>query len=213
LSGIDIFIIIVFVYNIVVGISNGLLKSLFGVGAFIVATILAPAFQGITTNMIQDSIQSNQELTKILGLGLSWFIIYIILNIAATIVIKGMNKTPLKIFDRIAGVLLGLFMSIVIVVLPLLIINAIPVIKEIPQVKNSLVKSNLIPLFAPIGKPFEISVKNALREQREEIMKQLKAKEDSIKKGIKKEINKNIDSKSKEVKNIMKEVGGGLGKK
>lgn len=213
MSGIDIFIIIVFVYNIVVGISNGLLKSLFGVGAFIVATILAPAFQGITTNMIQDSIQSNQELTKILGLGLSWFIIYIILNIAATIVIKGMNKTPLKIFDRIAGVLLGLFMSIVIVVLPLLIINAIPVIKEIPQVKNSLVKSNLIPLFAPIGKPFEISVKNALREQREEIMKQLKAKEDSIKKGIKKEINKNIDSKSKEVKNIMKEVGGGLGKK
>ncbi|MFN8575587.1 MAG: CvpA family protein [Candidatus Sericytochromatia bacterium] len=213
MSGIDIFIIIVFAYNCIVGISNGLLKSLFGVGAFIIATILAPAFQGMTTNLIQDSLQSNQELTKILGLGLSWFIIYIVLNIVATIIIKGMNKTPLKIFDRIAGLLLGLFMSIVIVVLPLLVLNAIPVLKDIPQVRNSLSKSQLIPLFAPVGKPFEYSVKNALREQREEIMKKLKAKEEEMKKEINKEINKNIDNKANDVRKIMKEVGGGLGKK
>lgn len=210
MSGIDIFIIIVFAYNIIVGLSNGFLKSLFGIAAFVIATIFSPFFQGPITNIIQGYVQSHQELTKILGLGFSWFIIYVVLNIIATVIIKGMNKTPLKILDRIAGLLVGLFMSIVIVVLPLLILNALPIIKDIPQVNSVISRSVLIPVFEPIGYPFERMVRNALREQREELMKKLKIKEEAIKTDIKKKIEK---TKSEEIKETMKEYGGGLGKK
>lgn len=210
MSGIDVFIVIVFAYNIVVGLSNGFLKSLFGIGTFVLATFLSPFFQSTTTKWVENYIQGQQELAKILGLGLSWFIIYILLSLAAAAIIKGMNKTPLKIFDRIAGILVGLFMSIVIVVLPLLILSAIPVLKDVPQIKEPLSRSVLLPLFSPIGKPFEKSVRNALREQREELMKKLKVKEESIKKDIKTKAQKSIQ---KEMDENIKSIGGSLGGK
>ncbi|MBC7475687.1 MAG: CvpA family protein, partial [Candidatus Sericytochromatia bacterium] len=108
MSGLDIIIVIVFAYNIVLGVTKGFLKSLFGIASFVLATILAPLFQGIMVSLIQSYFNTPQELTKILGLGFSWFFVYTILSIVASIIIKGMNKTPLKILDRIAGVLVGL---------------------------------------------------------------------------------------------------------
>ncbi len=202
MSWIDIFIVIVFAYNIIVGLTNGLLKSLFGIGAFIVATILAPVLQKPATGIIVNYFSGNQELTKILGLGFSWFCIYVILNIGASIIIKNMEKTPLKTLDRIAGLLVGLFMSVVIVLLPILIIKAIPFIKDIPQLRIALNKSALLPVFEPIGHPFESMVSRALKEQRDELMRKLKMKTN---------INNNSNTKSKpdgkeqEIKNIMKE--------
>jgi membrane protein required for colicin V production len=202
LSWIDIFIVIVFAYNLFLGLSNGLLKSLFGIGAFIVATSLAPAFQGIATNLISDYFTVNQELTKILGLGFSWFFIYVVLNIAASIIIKNMEKTPLKVFDRLAGLFVGLFMSVVIVVVPLLIMKAIPVVKEIPQVKAALKRSALLPLFEPISVPFQDVFAQALKEQKEELMKRLKG--EKTEKTEKIPGNRQL-SKEQEIKNIMKE--------
>jgi len=174
LSGIDIFIVIVFAYNLFLGLTNGLLKSLFGIGAFIVATTMAPLFQGIATNILGNFFSAEQELTKIVGLGFSWFFIYIVINIAASVIIKGMEKTPLKIFDRMAGFLLGVFMSVVIVVVPLLILKAIPILKEIPQVRTSVNHSALLPLFEPLTHPFQSLFSSVLQEQREELMKKLK---------------------------------------
>lgn len=204
LSWIDIFIVIVFAYNLFLGLKNGLLKSLFGIGAFIVATSAAPLFQGLATDLISNYFSGNHELTKILGLGFSWLFIYIILNIAASIIIKNMEKTPLKVFDRLAGLFVGLFMSIVIVVLPLLIIKAIPVIKDIPQLKTAINRSALLPLFEPISLPFEDLFSQALKEQREELMKKLRG---NTKEKIppKKGTNKNETNKEKEIKNLMKE--------
>ncbi len=209
MSGIDVFIVIVFAYNIVVGLSNGFLKSLFGIGAFVLATFLSPFFQTSTTKWVSVYLEGQQELAKIFGLGLSWFIIYIILNIIASVIIKGMNKTPLKILDRIAGLIVGLIMSFVIVVLPLLILSAIPILKDVPQIKNPVSKSVLLPLFSPLGRPFESSVRNALRVQREELMKKLNEKEQSIKKDMQKKTGQSLQ---KEIKQMMKEYGGGLGK-
>ena len=173
MSSLDIFIVIVFAYNIIVGLTKGFLKSLFGIGAFILATILAPVFQDRTANLIQSYFNSQQELTKILGLGFSWFFIYIVLNIISSIIIGGMNKTPLKFLDRLAGLFVGIFMSVVIVVLPYLIVTAIPVIKDIPKVKIAISHSVLLPLFEPIATPFKDKVSQALKEQKEEIMKKI----------------------------------------
>lgn len=211
MSGIDVFIVIVFAYNIVVGLSNGFLKSLFGVGAFVLATFLSPFFQGFTTRFIEGYLQGQQELAKIFGLGLTWFIIYIVLNFMATVIIKGMNKTPLKTFDRIAGLLVGIFMSFVIVVLPLLVISAIPILKDVPQIKEPVSKSVLLPLFSPLGAPFERLVRNALREQREELMKNLRVKQELLNPTPKKATKNKGKTKQQEMREVSKSIDG-LGK-
>lgn len=201
---IDIFIALVFFYNIIVGLTKGLLKSLFGIAAFVIAIILAPFFQGMATNIIANNFNEQQELTKILGLGFSWFFLYILLNIVASFVIKGMEKTPVKVLDRVAGLLVGLFMSIIIVIIPLLIIKSIPVVKDIKHVKESMADSFLLPLFNPVAAPLENAFKNALKEQREELMKKLKDKKGNTLDKLKK-IQPDKTSKEEDIKKIMKE--------
>jgi uncharacterized membrane protein required for colicin V production len=175
MNGIDLFIIIVFGYNIIFGLTQGLMRSLFGIGTFVGASILAPLFKGFAISFILSYFQIHPELAKILGLGVSWFLIYTILSIASTSVIKGMEKTALKAVDRFAGFSVGILMSLIIISVPYLIVKSIPVIKDMPQVTSTMKKSVLLPAFYPIARPFEGIFYNFMREQREAIMNKLKS--------------------------------------
>ncbi|MEK7433816.1 MAG: CvpA family protein [Cyanobacteriota bacterium] len=198
MSGIDVFIGLVFSYNIIMGLTQGLLKSLLAVASLVLATIFSPIFKVILGHFIATYLGFDQEFIGIMGLGISWTILYTILNIISGIIIKGMNKTPLKFFDRLAGLGVGLLMSFIIVLVPLLILDAIPILKEIPKVKISLERSALVKLFKPIQKPFTTTFKSILSSQKDEIMKK-------IKESNKKELIKILgQSKEKEIKELMK---------
>lgn len=203
MNGIDLFIIIVFGYNIIFGLTQGLMRSLFGIGTFIGASLLAPLFKGLATSFILGYFDVHQEIAKVLGLGVSWFIIYTLLSIFSTSVIKGMEKTALKGVDRFAGFSVGILMSLIIVSVPYLIVNAIPVIRDMPQVNKTIKKSVLLPAFYPVARPFEGMFYTFMREQREAIMKKLKddtskALEKAVPSGPKK-------NKITDIKDTMKE--------
>lgn len=198
MSGIDIFIVLIFAYNIIMGLTQGLMKSLLGIASFVLATMFSSFFQGILGSLAEQYLGIEPEFHKIFGLGLSWTVLYAILNIISGIIIKGMNKTPLKFFDRLAGVGVGISMSFLIVLIPLLILKAIPVLKELPQVKAPLQKSKLVHLFEPFQTPLESTFKYMLKNQRDEIMKK-------IKENNKKEFIKVLgQSKEKEIKELLK---------
>ncbi|MFN8671325.1 MAG: CvpA family protein [Candidatus Sericytochromatia bacterium] len=199
MSGIDVFIVLIFAYNIIMGLTQGLMKSLLGVGSFIAATLFAPLFQSILGSLLAGFFGVEKEFIGIFGLSASWMILYTILNIVSGIIIKGMNKTPLKFFDRLAGLGLGLFMSTIIVLIPILIIKAIPILKEIPAVKEPLRKSMLVKKFEPLGMPLENAFKYMLSKQKDEIMKK-------IKENNKKELVKILgESKEEEIKKLLKD--------
>lgn len=198
MSGIDIFIVLIFAYNIIMGLTQGLMKSLLGIASFVIATLFATFFQGILGNLAQQYLGIEPEFNRIFGLGLSWIILYSILNIISGIIIKGMNKTPLKFLDRLAGVGVGISMSVLIVLIPLLILKAIPILKELPQVKAPIQKSKLVHLFEPFQRPLESTFKYMLKNQKDEIMKK-------IKQNNKKEFIKILgQSKESEIKELLK---------
>lgn len=200
MSGIDIFIAVVFIYNILVGFSNGLLKSLLGLASFILAIILAPAFQGTVKNIISEQFSSPEELTNLLSLGFSWLLIYIILNIISNMIVKSTDKTLIKGFDRFAGVMMGVFMSLMIIIIPILVMESIPVIKEVPRVEKALQKSELLILFKPLASPFENIFKVALKKQRDEIMSKLQERRSELEKKV------NKTSKDEEIRKMLKDM-------
>lgn len=205
MNGIDLFIIIVFGYNIIFGLTQGLMRSLFGIGTFIGASLLAPLFKGLVISFILSYFQVHPEIAKILGLGVSWFIIYTILSIASTSIIKGMEKTALKAVDRFAGFSVGILMSLIIVSVPYLIVTSIPVIKDMPQVTKTMKRSVLLPAFYPIARPFEGIFYTFMREQREAIMNKLKSDTSKVlEKSVPKVPNTSKNNKAKDIKDTMK---------
>lgn len=170
MSKLDIFISIIFLYNCTLGITKGLLKSLFGILSFVIASVFAPLFQNFATNIILKYINNDINVVKFLGFGFSWFIIYITANIIFTIIIKNMENTPIKSLDRMAGLLLGIFISAVIVIVPSIFIDILNLQKYIPQVKDTVTSSKLLPYFEPIKKPFENIFQEILKEKQKEII-------------------------------------------
>jgi len=155
MSKLDIFISIIFIYNCTLGITKGLLKSLFGILAFIIASIFAPIFQNFTTNIIMNYINNDVSVVKFLGFGFSWFFVYVVANIIFTIIIKNMENTPIKTLDRLAGFLLGVFVSSIIVIVPSIFIDVLNLQKYIPQVRDTIASSKLLPYFEPFKRPFK----------------------------------------------------------
>ena len=63
----------------------------------------------------------------------------------------------------------------------MLILDAIPIIKEIPQVKESINKSALYATFKPVKKPFQNAFNKVLEEQKKELMKKINEKKIEMK--------------------------------
>lgn len=182
MNWIDLFIIVIFGYNIIIGLCNGLLKSLFGIGAFLGAIIFAPTFQEQITNLLKNHFSAHIELTKMVSLGFSWLAVYIILNFTFNVLLmRKIERTTLKFFDRLLGMSFGIFTSIIIVITPMLIIEAIPIIKKIPEIEKTINKSALYYTFKPITKPVQKTFDKLLEEQRKELMEKIKQKKVEIK--------------------------------
>jgi len=206
LNGTDFFIISIFAYNSYIGLSNGLAKSVLGVGALIAAVLFAPVFQKPAASFLENYLNIKDDLTGLMGLGVSCFLIYLLLNFLISLFMKEVNKTALKSADKLAGLLVGALVSLFIIVTPLLIVNSLPILKQIPQVSFLLANSKFVPFFQDIGRPFQPVFDNAFREKREQLMKNI------LRTDVKKLPLKKGESKEDYLKRMMKEYNlEGLG--
>ena len=162
MNWIDITILVILIYNIWVGYSNGLIRSLFGLIALIGAYFLAPLGKPVTVNIVNSFLHWDKIILEPFALGLSWIIIYLLISLTGTIIWKIISKTPLKLADKIGGVLLGLFISSIIILVPIIVIEALPITKDMPQVTTEIKKSKLLTAIKPTKALIEVAFKGAL---------------------------------------------------
>lgn len=162
MNWIDITILVILIYNIWVGFSNGLIRSLFGMVALISAYFLAPLGKPVALNIVSSSLHWDKVIMEPIALGLSWIIIYLVISLTGTIIWKLVSKTPLKLIDKIGGVLLGLFISSIIIMVPVITIETLPITQNMPQVNAEIKKSKILPVLKPSKTLIEFTFKGLL---------------------------------------------------
>lgn len=159
MNWLDFLIIGIFCYNLAVGLFNGLLRSLFNLAAMIGAYLLTPLLKPVTIALIETLFFKGEHFLAVpLGISLAWTCIYLTISMVGVVVSKIVNKTPVVIFDRLAGFGFGFIISLGLVMLPLAAVEAIPMVRQLPAVEQTLKGSLILPVF----KPAEGLIKNYL---------------------------------------------------
>jgi len=150
--------ILLVIYNLGSGFFTGLLRSLINLAALITAYLITPIAKGPLTHIVQSMFDLPLSLALPIGTILSWTGIYVLISAMGLIVAKTMDKTPIKIIDRFGGAAFGCLISALIIFVPLMAIRALPFLKNIPALEQTLNESKLIPVINPVLSELETNL-------------------------------------------------------
>lgn len=136
-------------YNLVSGLFAGFLRSLVNLAALVVAYLLTPIVKGPLAALVQSNFHLADAVALPLGAFLAWTLVYVIISLLGMILSKVINMTPLAILDRLGGAAFGLFVSALLILLPLAAIQALPFAKSIPALQQTLHESRVVTALAP----------------------------------------------------------------
>lgn len=154
----DWLILAILAYNLIGGLMNGLLRSLVNLAALVGAYLLTPLLKPVMIALIGNIFGLEEMLAVPIGLGLTWTVIYLAISLTGAYIGKMVNKTPLQVVDRIGGAAFGLFISGILILLPLAAVQAIPLLRDMPPVKQTLAKSICLPVVNPLIKGLQTTV-------------------------------------------------------
>lgn len=159
MNWLDFLIIGIFCYNLGVGLFNGLLRSLFNLAAMIGAYLLTPLLKPVTIALVETVFFKGEHFLAVpIGISLAWAGIYLSISLVGVVVSKVVSKTPVVIVDRLAGGAFGFIISLGLIMLPLAAVEAIPMVRQLPAVEQTLRGSLILPAF----KPADSLIKNHL---------------------------------------------------
>ncbi|HEY9844195.1 MAG TPA: CvpA family protein [Candidatus Obscuribacterales bacterium] len=136
-------------YNVVTGLFSGFLRSLINLVALVVAYLLTPVVKGPLAAIVQATFGLQDYLAVPLGAFLAWTLVYVAISAAGMILSKIVNMTPLMIVDRLGGAAFGLFISALLILLPLAAVQSLPFIKSIPALQQTLKTSKVVTALQP----------------------------------------------------------------
>jgi len=154
----DWLILAILAYNLIGGLMNGLLRSLVNLAALIGAYLLTPFLKPVMIALIGNVFGLEEMLAVPIGMGLTWTVIYLAISLTGAYIGKMLNKTPLQVVDRAGGAAFGLFISGILILLPLAAVQAIPLLRDMPPVKETLAKSVCLPVINPLIKGLQTTV-------------------------------------------------------
>lgn len=151
MNWLDYVIIAIVCYNSILGLTSGLIRSLFSILALVGAFVLAPAVQPILTPFVQSFLQNNDPtMASPIAMTVAWIAIYMLVSIIGVVIGKLIQKTPLQIVDRLGGLAFGLIVSAFIIFLPLAFMESNPIISETIPIEETIKNSVTLPIFKPV---------------------------------------------------------------
>ncbi len=145
----DWLIIAIVGYNVVTGLFSGFLRSLINLVALILAYLLTPVLKGPISAIVGATFQLPEALALPLGTFLTWTLIFVVISAVGMIASKVVNMTPLALVDRAGGAAFGLFVSALLILLPLAAIQSLPFLQQVPPLQQTLKSSMMVSALQP----------------------------------------------------------------
>lgn len=146
----DWLIIAIVGYNVVTGLFSGFLRSLINLVALILAYLLTPVLKGPISAIVGATFQLPEALALPLGTFLTWTLIFVVISAVGMIASKVVNMTPLALVDRAGGAAFGLFVSALLILLPLAAIQSLPFLQQVPPLQQTLKSSMMVSALQPV---------------------------------------------------------------
>lgn len=138
-------------YGLVTGWWNGLVRTLLNVVALGAAFILTPVVRPFAHGLVELVVQGSPLLQGWFASVVSFLLIYVGLSVIGLVWTRFLAKGAIRQTDKVVGMLVGGALSLLVVVVPLALILAVPVLAKAPAVQQTFASSKLIPYLLPMA--------------------------------------------------------------
>jgi membrane protein required for colicin V production len=122
---IDVIIIVILGLGMVRGFINGLVKEVASLAALLLGIWGAVKFSGFTAEKLYDYFDLTGKYVGIVSFIITFSIIVVIIHFIGLLVDKLIDAVSLSFINRLLGIIFGLFKSVLILSVVLLVLNAI----------------------------------------------------------------------------------------
>lgn len=138
-------------YGLVTGWWNGLVRTLLNVVALGAAFIFTPVVRPFANGLVELVVQGSPLLQGWFASVVSFLLIYVGLSVIGLVWTRFLAKGAIRQTDKVVGMLVGGALSLLVVVVPLALILAVPVLAKAPAVQQTFASSKLIPYLLPMA--------------------------------------------------------------
>lgn len=118
----DIIIAVILVIGLARGFANGFVRGLFGLAALVLGIVIAAGNYEQVRNVLLSSLPMAGVMQSILAFLIVFVIVLVLVSIVGGLISKALKLASLGWLDRLAGGVLGLFMSCLFIAVLLLVV-------------------------------------------------------------------------------------------
>lgn len=146
----DVFGVLILSYNVLRGLTTGLIRTSVGAIAVVIATYAAWQYQGVVTPFVDAVVPPTWHLAVVAKPLLTWALAFTAVNVIGSLMRLTLRLTPLVLADRIGGALFGLMTGVVVLATPLLLLAQFPLLQQIPQLQEAIAHSFVAGAILPL---------------------------------------------------------------
>jgi uncharacterized membrane protein required for colicin V production len=149
-SPLDVFGLLILAYNVLRGLTTGLIRTSVGAIAVVIASYCAWQYPALAAPLVDPWLPGSFPLAFLVRPALVWFVAFTGLNLVGIGLRWAVRITPLVIADRVGGALFGLLTGVVLLVVPMVLVANFPLLQQIPAIQQAFARSWLANLLTPL---------------------------------------------------------------
>lgn len=146
----DVFGVLILAYNVLRGLTTGLIRTSVGAIAVVVATFSAWQYQELAAPLVDPWVPPSFPLAFLLRPLVVWLVAFLAISGLGRLLRWAVRLTPLVLADRIGGAVFGLVTGVVVLAVPMILVANFPLLQQIPFVQDALAHSALAGMLAPV---------------------------------------------------------------
>lgn len=146
----DLFGVIILGFNVLRGLSSGLIRTSLGAMAMVLASFAAwqhPEWAGF---LVDRWVPPTWKLALLARPLVIWVAVFVLVNLLGIFMRGLIRVTPLVVADRIGGALFGLCIGLMVLLTPMLLIANFPLLQQIGFLQDLLARSVLAQGLSPL---------------------------------------------------------------
>lgn len=146
----DVFGVLILAYNVLRGLTTGLIRTSVGAIAVVLATFSAWQYQELAAPLVDPWVPPSFPMAFLLRPLAVWLIAFAGINVMGLLLRWAVRVTPLVLADRIGGAVFGFVTGVVVLLIPMILVANFPLLQQIPFIQDALAHSAIASLLSPV---------------------------------------------------------------
>jgi uncharacterized membrane protein required for colicin V production len=160
MSGLDAVAVAVLAYNCLRGLASGLVRTVCGLAAVFVASVVAIYHPTWGLPLVAPFFEAGSLMSGVMQPVAIWVVTFLTINGLGILLRMAVQKTFLKHIDQVGGAAFGFVSGAIILIVPIVTVSQLPLLEDIKPLQDALDSSIFVSALRPVANALQPPAKD-----------------------------------------------------